>query len=271
VQKSSLNSGLINPDARFLQPRRPNVIILTSGITGSSILAGFLARSGYWAGHTTVKKEYDTFENAELVRLNQQIFRQAGYAGNYIKEVSTDAIARIASMHGECNDFLYREFVRKCAEHRPWIWKDPRLWLTIYFWRHIVNMDECRFILLTRDLVQAWVSGTLRRDIRSYDSLKQYETSIKNSILSFLRGNRLPYLHITYENLVARPDQTIRQLNRHLEADLTMSDLEGVYQGPLHRSPRKSVADFAKAVLIYLRHYPERLDAAEADTGPTAI
>src|ERR1700730_11916059 len=96
--------------------RRPNVIILTSGITGSSVLSGFLARSGYWAGDTTQKKEYDTFENSELTRLNLQIFQQAGYAGNYIKEFSTDAIARIASLHGTIDDLPYREFLRKCDE-----------------------------------------------------------------------------------------------------------------------------------------------------------
>jgi hypothetical protein len=74
------------------QRRRPNVIILTSGITGSSVLSGFLARSGYWSGDTTHKKEYDTFENSELIRLNLQIFQQAGYTGNYVNEFSTDAL-----------------------------------------------------------------------------------------------------------------------------------------------------------------------------------
>jgi hypothetical protein len=246
--------------------RRPNVIILTSGITGSSVLSGFLARSGYWAGDTTQKKEYDTFENSELVRLNIQIFKQAGYAGNYVKEFSTDAIARIASLQGATDNLPYREFLTKCGEHRPWVWKDPRLWLTIYFWKNLLDMRECRFILLTRDLVQAWVSGTLRRDIRSHSSLKEYETSIKNSILSFLRGNGVPYLHITYESLIAQPEQTIRDLNRHLEADLTVSDLEAVYQGSLYKRPRKSVVDCAKAVLIYLRNYSERVDVGQADT-----
>lgn len=239
---------------------RPNVIILTSGITGSSVLSGFLARSGYWAGDTTHKKEYDTFENAELVRFNLRIFQQAGYTGSHLTEFSTEAIARIASLRGADEDFTYREFLKKCEEHRPWVWKDPRLWLTMYYWKNLLNMDECRFILLTRSLVQGWVSGTLRRDIRSYESYKHYETAIKNSIVSFLKGNRLRYVHITYENLVARPEATIRELNGHLEANLALTDLEDVYHGPLHRSPRKSAVDCAKAALIYLKNRSERLD-----------
>ncbi len=254
---------MIDPDAQVLRPRRPNVIILTSGITGSSVLSGFLARSGYWAGDTTHKKEYDTFENAELVQLNLRIFQQAGYTGSHLTEFSTEAIARIASLRVPGDDFPYREFLRKCSEHGPWVWKDPRLWLTMYFWKNFLNLDECRFILLTRNLVQGWVSGTLRRDIRSYESYKHYETAIKNSILSFLNGNRLRYVHVTYENLVARPEETIVNLNRHLDANLVVADLAGIYQGHLHRCPRKSAVDCAKAALIYLKNRSERLDAAE--------
>ena len=152
------NSRLADPNLQVQQRQgRPNVIILTSGITGSSVLTGFLAQSGYWAGDTTHKKEYNTFENSELIRLNLQIFEQAGYTGNYTSEFSSDAIARIACLHGRIDDSSYVEFLRKCSEHRPWVWKDPRLWLTMYFWKHLLNTQECRFILLTRNLVQAWV------------------------------------------------------------------------------------------------------------------
>ena len=50
-----------------------NIIILTHGWTGSSVFSGLLGRAGYWLGEDTAKKnDYDTFENAELVRLNQR-------------------------------------------------------------------------------------------------------------------------------------------------------------------------------------------------------
>jgi len=253
----TLQSSLTS-DEPVVRQRRPNVIILTSGITGSSVLSGFLAQSGYWAGDTTQKKEYDTFENTRLIRLNLQILEQAGYAGNYVKEFSTDAIARVAALHGTIDDSPYRTFLRECGQHRPWVWKDPRLWLTIYFWKKLLNMDTCRFILLTRDLVQGWVSGTLRGDIRTYNSFKHYETSIKNSIVSFLAGNGLPYVHITYETLVTQPEDTIRNLNMHLESDLSVDALQAVYRGSLYRTPRKSAIDCAKAALIYFKNYAER-------------
>jgi hypothetical protein len=245
-------------------PGKRNVIILTSGITGSSVLAGFLSQSGYWAGDVTHKKEYDTYENEELVQLNLRIFQQAGYTGDYLTEFASDALVRIGSLSGAIDDTPYRQFLTKCDDHRPWIWKDPRLWMTIYFWKSLLNLDECRFILLTRDFVQAWLSGTLRRHIISYHAFKNYEESIKDSIVAFLKSNGLPYLHVTYEKLIAQPDETIRELSNYLEADLTVNDLKAVYHKPLYRIPRTSTANSVKAVLIYIKNYSDRVDATRS-------
>lgn len=50
-----------------------SIIILTHGWTGSSVFSGLLGRAGYWLGEATAKKsDYDTFENAGSVRLNQR-------------------------------------------------------------------------------------------------------------------------------------------------------------------------------------------------------
>ena len=54
---------------------RRNVIILTSGLTGSSVLTGLISRVGYWNGDQTHKKEYDTCENSELISLNLSLFQ----------------------------------------------------------------------------------------------------------------------------------------------------------------------------------------------------
>jgi len=243
-----------------VQTGKQNIIILTSGITGSSVLAGFLAHSGYWAGDTTHKKEYDTFENRELIDLNMLIFQQAGYTDNYITESSPDVLAQIDSLYGRIDDSPYRRFVAKCDEHRPWIWKDPRLWLTIHFWKHVLNLDDCRFILLTRNLTQAWVSGTLRRQIIGYQAFKKQEGYIKDSLVGVLRSNKLLYVHVTYDRLIAHPEETIEKLNAFLEAHLSVKDLQVVYFKPLYKAPRTSAINFVKAVLIYLKNYSERAE-----------
>jgi hypothetical protein len=242
-----------------------NVIILTSGLTGSSVLTGLICRAGYWAGESTQKKEdYDTYENRELIQLNLSFFELVGYTGNYTMEFSEKTIQRINSLAGKIDDREYKLFLRRCNEHRPWIWKDPRLWLTIRFWKNLLDLEDCKFIFLTRGLMQSWVSATLRRQIWTYRDYVAYEERIKSSLLSFFADNSLPYLHVRYEELIMHPAETIHELNGFLATRLTIEDLKVVYHKPLFENPRTSIPNYAKATLIYLKNHRRRVDALRA-------
>jgi hypothetical protein len=238
-----------------------NVIILTSGLSGSSVLTGLIARAGLWTGDATYQKQdYNTFENRELIDLNLRLFQAAGYKGNYLLEFPPEVIRNIAALSGQIDDSPFREFLAKCGRHAPWIWKDPRLWLTIRFWRYLLDMEDCRFIVLTRGLMQSWISSLLRRQITTYRYAKRYETQIQESAIQFLRHNHQPYLHLTYEALIIQPVETIDKLNHYLDTNLTIEDLKTVYHRPLYKNPRSSLMRHTKAMLIYLKNYSERLD-----------
>lgn len=242
---------------------RHNVIILTSGLTGSSVLTGLIARGGYWTGSSTQKKEdYDTFENKELIELNLRLFQNVDYRGNYLLEFSPDVMRQIESFKSNGAEDSYRAFVNRCNEHRPWVWKDPRLWLTIRFWKNLLDLEDCRFILLTRDFRQSWISATLRRQIKTYRAFKQYETSVENSIVKFCENAKVPYLHVRYEDLIRNPVEVIGRLNGWLDTTLTVDDLKKTYHKPLYKTPRSSYWNQAKALLIYLKNYSRRLDVA---------
>jgi hypothetical protein len=237
---------------------KPNVVILTSGLAGSSVLTGLVARAGYWTGDATFKKEdYDTYENQELVALNQRLFREVDYAGDHTVRFSPEGIQRIAEAYGKIDAKPYSTFLEKCEQHRPWVWKDPRLWLTIRFWQHLLDLDHCRFVLLNRDIFQTWVSITLRRQIQSYAYLDRYMDGVKNSLVEFLRSNKLSYLDLEYEDLILRPDTTIERLNTFLGTSLSIGDLQQVYTKPLYKRPRAWL-DYPKAMLIYLKNYGQR-------------
>jgi len=239
-----------------------NVIVLTSGLTGSSVLAGLISRAGYWVGDNTMKKEdYDTYENKELIALNLKLFKQAGYRGNYLLEFSPEGMDLIEALHGSVDAEPYEQFLKKCQDHQPWIWKDPRLWLTIRYWKNLLDLQDCKFILLTRGMMQSWVSATLRRQIRSYRSLKTYEKRIQDSVMDFFQESQTAYLHVRYEDLIRHPAATINRLNAHLETRLTVEDLKSVYHKPLYENPRASYKNYVKAALIYLKNYSERVDA----------
>jgi hypothetical protein len=237
-----------------------NAIILTSGLTGSSVLTGLISQAGYWTGDSSHKKEdYDTYENQELIDLNLRLFEEAGYKGNYMTEFSPELLSQIGALYGRIDSRPYQLFLDKCNKHQPWIWKDPRLWLTIHFWKNLLHLDDCTFILLTREYLQAWISATLRRQIRSYSSFKNYERRVQDSAVEFLEEQRYPYLHVRYDELIARPAETIGALNRYLQTSLSVGDLKKIYRRPLFRAPRASSLDHCKAVLIYLKNHSERL------------
>lgn len=243
---------------------KKNVVILTSGLSGSSVLTGLIARAGYWTGNTTFKKsDYDTFENQELIELNLRLFQEGGYKGNYLMEFSPEALQSISALSGKIDDGPFQEFIAKCDQNQPWIWKDPRLWLTIRYWKHLLDLEECSFIVLTRGLLQSWISSILRRQITTYRYARKYETLIHRSAIEFLNENRLPYLHVTYEGLIVNPAETIAQLNDHLDTNISLADLQAVYHKPLYKNPRSSWVKHFKAMLIYAKNYSERLDIAE--------
>ncbi len=246
-----------------------NVIVLTSGLTGSSVLTGLICRAGYWSGDSTHKKvDYDTFENEELVQLNLRILQEAGYSGSYVVEFSRDALQRISALVGKNDSAVYDSFVLRCNDHRPWIWKDPRLWLTMRFWKNFLDLSDCRFILLTRGVVQGWVSATLRRQIRSFGSFRRYEESVQKTITDFFDENDLPYQKIAYEQLIVNPASTIDELNRFLETKLTVEDLKKIYHKPLYKNPGSTWSKQVEAVLIYLKNYSERADRFQSENKP---
>ena len=251
------NSAVL-PDLNAKCPdRKKNVIILTLGLSGSSVLTGLISRAGYWTGDDTFKKEYDTYENKELIRLNSELLAAADYRRDYTSEFSWDAIKQVSSLQGKIDLTAYRVFLSRCETHRPWVWKDPRLYLTIRFWANLLNFDQIKFILLTRDQVQSWISQQLRRQVCTYGYFRRYDDDLRQSLVSFLEENQIPYLVLRYDDLILQPEDALASLNRYIDANLTIDDLNAIYTGHLYRKPR-SYWDFAKAVAIYLKNYSER-------------
>ncbi len=235
-----------------------NVIVMTNGLAGSSVLTGLLARAGYWSGEDTFKKsDYDTFENRDLIALNKALLAAAEFAGDYEMVYEPAFIDAAIPPPGRVDPAPYLALIAECDRHGPWIWKDPRLWLTIRTWRHWLDLDQVQFVLVTREPLQAWISTTIRRQIQTPAYLSAYMDGIRDSILAFFHDQQVPYLHLVYEDLLVHPEASLARLNRYLGTGLTVADLRGVYRGPLYRKPR-GLADLVKAGLIYLKNYGQR-------------
>lgn len=257
--ESALSTG--NPLAAKHGPavKRDNVIILTGGLTGSSVLAGVLGAAGYWSGEDTFKKrDYNTYENSELIRLNRQLMARVAAGEDYTTRFLPHAIAQIEELIGYEDPAEYAALVAECESHGPWLWKDPRLWLTIRFWEPLLPWDRIKVLLLRRDPVQSWISCTQRRQIQTYDYACRYNEAIQSSLRDFLEHRSIRYLPVLFEDLIVRPEAEISRLGEFLDAPLTMEHLLSTYDGVLYRKP-KSVRDGIEATLIYLKNYRERL------------
>ena len=243
----------------MVETRPDNVIILTGGLTGSSALAGLLAAAGYWSGDATFRKrDYDTYENPELIRLNRQLMQRVGAGEEYTERFLPEAIVRIATLAGAEDPREYRRLIADCDAHTPWLWKDPRLWLTIRYWSGLLDWSRTRVLLLRRDHMQAWVSCTQRRQIQTFDYARRYNEAIQTSLREFLDSNAIRYLPVLFEDLIEAPEREIARLSAFLGAPVTLEHLRASYDGVLYRRP-KSLRDTVEASLIYLKNYRERL------------
>lgn len=237
-----------------------NIIIMTVGLAGSSVLTQLLARGGYWTGDNTAKKaDYDTHENAELVRLDKALLARAGVHDRYMMEFEQRFIDDVAALYDDpsFDRAPYRAFAARCAQNRPWIWKDPRLWMTIHYWQHFVELATARFVIIRREPLQDWVSCTLRRQIQTYAYMNRYTAQVLAAMRGFIAERGLGCIELTYEDLTLRPQQALERINAHVGLALTLDDLRAVYTRPLGRK-NHGLTSAAKAALIYAKNYPQR-------------
>ena len=137
--------------------------------------------------------------------------------------------------------------------------KDPRLWLTIRFWQNLIDFSDVKFVWLTRDDLQSWISANVRRQIIGYGYCKRYNGQVNASIEAFLELNALSYTRLSFEELVMHPEETIGRLNDFLGTRLALDDLHAAYDKPLYRTPR-GLRDLALAAAIHGKNYFERID-----------
>lgn len=235
-----------------------SVVILTHGWSGSSVFSALLGHAGCWLGsETIVKPDYDTHENADLVVLDETMIEALAPGLDREHRFDIADVLEIERRAGSLDLAPYRAFAAHCEKHRPWLWKDPRLTWTIRVWERCIDFQRTRFLVLTRDPTQAWITSNLRRHVQSPGFTRAYNDGITQANLDFLRERRLPFLQSSFEELLLRPERTLAALNDFLGVELTMDHLRQVCREPLYRKSR-GWADFALAALVYLKNFRER-------------
>lgn len=245
---------------------KKNVIILTHGWTGSSVFTALLGEAGYWYGNTTFKKpDYDTYENLKLIELNNRLLAELDYTGSREHDIiSFEILDELAHRATSIDLNPYRKFIATCQQNKPWIWKDPRLVLTIRIWAKLLPLDEIAFMILTRDSEQSWITANLRRHIESPAFTRLYNAAITDGLKKFLKENQQDYIEFMFEDLQLTPEETIAKINDFLGIHLTMDNVKSVYKFPLYKKT-KGPKEKLLAWLIYLKNYRLRYDVSSQE------
>jgi hypothetical protein len=238
-----------------------NVIILTTGISGSSVITGFLAKSGLWAGDDTVFKDnttgkYETYENTKLVDLNNQLTNEIGIAFEGKVRYDKNARDKLNDVFTKIDTTEYQHFLDECDSHSPWIWKDPRLFLTIGFWKNILDLNNTKVIVLHRNSYELWKSQVVKRIIYSYSYLKKSEDRTRNELLDYLESNNFSFISLEYDQFVKDPDMSINKLNQFIGTELKIEHWNEIYR------PTSKLSNFKRTVLaylIYIKNYQGRI------------
>jgi hypothetical protein len=240
------------PPAREAGRAYKNVIVLTCGQSGSSVLTALIARAGFWVGDETTNVGYDTFENADLVDLDRKILEACGC--DWGRLTMGPPVECMRGLPDRFGDGKARTFVEQCEAHRPWIWKDPRLCYTMHYWERYLDLSNCSFVVMGRDMRQAWAGHMIKAmGPMSFAAFKGIHQGLVDTAEAYLRERQRSRFFTTFEALMLEPERVIDELNEFLGTSLTMDDLRATYHGQLGRL-RYSRLDYLHAWARYQAH-----------------
>lgn len=236
-----------------------NVIIITTGLSGSSLLSAALQSRGYFAGAATHKKrDYDTGESRTLIALNETLIARSGFTGRFQDGFSARHFDRIAALYDEIDLTPFAAFLEDCRGKMPWLWKDPRLCFTLGFWLKLLEPGEAAVLYLGRDPVQHWVSNILRRQIMSRRYLDAHNEGVRGAAKSVVAQAGQAWAEFEIDDLYRDADAAAARLSRFLDLTITPSDIDAASTRPV-TDLRHGPLDHAKAWMIYAKNIRWRI------------
>ncbi len=203
-----------------------NVIILGAGRTGSSFLSGLVSHKRFYINSDMIpaREGYPDgdYENPELIALNKRILLGSGYGYDKAFALKSVDINSVKQFSKTVKDDAFKAFLDKCNQNRPWLWKDPRLCYTIFFWHRYINLSQIDFIKITRDPYLVFQSHSKHQIKHLKKDLYNNYAWQTQAVDLFLSENKINALHIDYADL--KHPSVIERLNEYLGTDISRED-----------------------------------------------
>lgn len=150
------------------------------------------------------------WERMDVLTLNQKILAAFGACAYRVGHLEPEVLASRALPELEG---MGRRILERLEPHRPWVAKDPRMCLTLPFWKKLLAAPIC--VLVYRSPLQVARSLETREGLPTPYAIALWE-KYNLSALEHARG--LPRTLISHRELMERPFQTAASLHRDLLA-----------------------------------------------------
>jgi hypothetical protein len=244
---------------------RFNVVVVGMPRSGTSLAASLFVNAGYYPGprqrEASEANPFGYFQSQDLMALNVGLFHQVGFPFH-----NTWLYDRMADEVRKRIDDLpvgdeHRQFLAHCGQQSPWVWKDPRMCMTLGFWRKVLDLDSTRIILVRREpaaiyhsfVVQNWLRERPMSREEVYERIEQHVAAAREA----LDRHRLPFIEIWYEKLLAQPDPIVAQVNAFTRAGIR-AERSNIRPDLNHSSRRRLIRD---RVVDLTRRWPRTIRA----------
>lgn len=189
-------------------PTQQGVLVLGMHRSGTSAITAGLEALGFALGHSARRTAQDNkkgfFENWDVVSINNRLLRMMGGSWDApppLDQSATDPAA-VASLTNEAVEVLRRHY----ADAPLWVMKDPRLCLTLPFWRYAIDsagLGSVHILHMVRSPLEVAFSQQQRH--RENPDLHILGGDIAYSLLLWHEYHFRAIAHLSHEqNLVIR-------------------------------------------------------------------
>lgn len=242
-----------------------NILVVGMPRSGTSLAAALFTRKGYFVGDIeserlrtgNSKNPFGFFEADELVERNVNILRRAGYEFHntwLFSPISDSAINAVPQLPPEQAD---RDFVQRYEARAPWLWKDPRLCITLPYWWKLLDHERVAVVLTTRDSADIyWSFRRFGWNLARDDVVRRVEQHVRAAKRA-VDALGIPHVAVGYNEYRERPAHVANVLSRLAEIELTPDDLN--FRPELdHSSPGGKATTVALAMVKKLPRAPVR-------------
>lgn len=247
-----------------------NIIVIGAPRSGTSLTTAIFARKGYYVGPIEEDgvrtgdehNPFGYFEADDVIAQNVGLFRKVGYPEHNTwleRPISDEEISAIARLPPSAED---RQFLASYASREPWVWKDPRLTLTLGYWWKLMDPETTGVVFAARDegdifnsfLRMGWYQNDGPSRSEALRRIRQHLKAAREAIA----GLQIPHITIDYWEYLEKPEDVAQRLGKFCRLRLSAEDLN-VRRDLAHTSAKGRLSAWLRrqvdgGVLQALRH-----------------